>query len=153
MKENQQDDIASYFDDKSLIEDDYYCAIQNLIKCKYCQKVLNEPMICIKCQSGFCKNCIDGLNTENHPCENPEYKKNINAISLLGKLKYLCKNCKAEVKKEDIENHIKEGCVKNENSDKLVDSLFRKQVLRKLTQDEVKSLTEHKTKMNHLSGK
>ena len=62
-------------------------------------------------------------------------------------------NCKTEVKEIDIENHIKEGCLKNENPTKLINSIYRKKALKKLTQQEIKRITEENKKVNHISGK
>ena len=107
MLENQKGDINSYFDENSLIEDGYFNSIKSLITCKYCNKILKEPMMCNECQGKFCKNCIEELGKDNHKCESPVYIENTNAKSLLGTLKYLCKNCKSEIKGSDIENHLK----------------------------------------------
>ena len=153
MLEIQKEDITSYFDENSLIKDDYYNSIKNLIKCKYCNKILKEPMMCKECQLAICKNCIDNLNKDNHECENPVFTKNTQAISLLGTLKYLCQNCKGEIKGDDIENHLKNGCIKNNNPTKLIDAIFRKKVLTKLDKEEIKKLSEQKDKVNHLSSK
>lgn len=151
MKENQEDDV--FFDDSCLIEDDYYSSIKELIKCKICKKILKEPMMCLGCQSAFCKNCTDNLNQENHSCENPKYQENKTAISLLKTLKYLCKNCKSEVKAGDIENHLEKGCQKNENPTKYINEIFRKQSLIRLNHDEIKKLSENKKKVNHITSK
>ena len=153
MKENQKEDINSYFDENSLIEDDYYNNIKNLIKCKYCNKILKEPLMCRECLDAFCKNCIDELGKDNHKCESPVYIENTNAKDLLGTLKYLCKNCKSEVKGKDIENHLKEGCIENRNMSKLFDAIYRKEKLRKLSLDEIKRLSNEKFNVNHISCK
>ena len=153
MKEELEDDSGVYFDDDCLIHDEYYNSVKNLIKCNFCHKILQEPMMCLDCQSPFCKNCKDELENFNHKCEKPTYVQNKNAISLIGQLKYLCKNCKTEVKELDIENHIKEGCLKNENPTKLINSIYRKKALKKLTQQEIKRITEENKKVNHISGK
>ena len=153
MKENQKEDINSYFDEISLIEDDYYNNIKNLIKCKYCNKILKEPLMCRECLGTFCLNCIEELGKDNHKCESPVYIENTNAKDLLGTLKYLCKNCKSEIKGSDIENHLKEGCISNRNMSKLFDAIYRKEKLRKLSQDEIKRLSNEKFSVNHISCK
>ena len=153
MKENQKEDITSYFDENSLLEDDYYNNIKNLIKCKYCNKILKEPMMCRECLGTFCLNCIEELGKDNHKCESPVYIENTNAKSLLGTLKYLCKNCKNEIKGKDIENHLKDGCKKNLNPSKLMDAIYRKEKLRKLSPGEIKKLSDENTKVNHISSK
>jgi len=41
--------------------DDYYKGIKSLIQCKYCNKILKDPMMCKECQGAYCNNCIDEL--------------------------------------------------------------------------------------------
>ena len=155
MKEIFEEDISAYFDEKSLIEDEYYNTIKDMIKCKHCHNMLKDPMMCIKCQREYCRNCIGELGKEEHPCENSDFVKYKyhSAISFIGKLKYLCKNCKAEIKKEEIENHIKEGCVKNDTPSQLINEFYRKQNLRILKRDEKETLSNQKKNVNHISSK
>ena len=156
MKENYIDEIYPYIDDDCLIEDELYKDIKDTIKCKYCNEILKEPMMCIVCGESFCNNCIKKMQKDkknSHKCKKAKYVKNQNTIKLMGKLKYLCKNCKYEIKKEDIENHLKEGCEKNENPSKLMDCIFRKKSLTKLKQEEIKKLEDKKTNMYHISSK
>jgi len=145
------ENIGPYFDENSPIEDEYYKGIKNLVVCNYCNKILKNPMMCIECQGAFCQKCTDELTDENHKCKKPTYSKNQGAIALLKNLKYLCNNCKNEIKQENIEAHLNEGCAKNENPTKLMDEIFRKKTLQKLTQDEIKKLSEEKKKVNHLT--
>jgi len=147
------ENIGPYFDENSPIEDEYYKGIKNLVVCNYCNKILKNPMMCIECQGAFCQKCTDELTDENHKCKKPTYSKNQGAIALLKNLKYLCNNCKNEIKQENIEAHLNEGCAKNENPTKLMDEIFRKKTLQKLTQDEIKKLSEEKKKVNHLTCK
>ena len=153
MLENEKGDINSYFDENSLIEDDHYNSIKSIIQCKYCNKILKEPLMCRECLGTFCLNCIEELGKDNHKCESPVYIENTNAKSLLGTLKYLCKNCKSEIKGSDIENHLKEGCISNRNMSKLFDTIYRKEKLRKLALDEIKRLSNEKFNVNHISRK
>ena len=71
---------------------------------------------------------------------------------MLEKLVYLCNNCKQEVEKKDIEDHLKKKCEKVQNPDKLIDSIFRKKTLIKLSENEIKKLPQN-IKINHISGK
>ena len=151
MLEKEINSIESYFDENSLIEDEYYNGIKDSIKCKYCNNILKSPMMCEKCQWAFCNNCTEEIQNDNHKCENPSYIENKLANSLLGNLKYLCKNCKCEIKQSDIENHLIKKCVKNDNPIKYIDELYRKQKLIKLDSDEIKKIPGNK--MNHISSK
>ena len=142
-----------YFDDNSLVEDDYYYRIKDIIKCKSCDNIiLNDPMMCGKCYLIFCKNCSEEQNEEKHICQNVTYTINIAINSMLEKLVYLCNNCKQEVQKKDIEDHLKKKCEKVQNPDKLIDCIFRKKSLIKLSENEIKKLPQN-IKINHISGK
>ena len=51
------DNSNEYFDDNSLVEDDYYYRIKDIITCKSCNNIiLNDPMMCNKCHLTLCKN-------------------------------------------------------------------------------------------------
>ena len=91
------------------------------------------------------------MKDENHKCENPKYAKSKQTIEILGKLKYLCKNCKKEIYQAYIEDHLKEGCIKNDKPIKLIDEIYRKKSLKKLNDDEIKKLPGKN--INHISGK
>ena len=156
MKENDIDELYPYIDDDCLIEDEFYNGIKDLIKCQYCNEMLKEPMMCNVCCDTFCNKCINKMQKDKkngHKCKKAKYVKNQNIIKTMGKLKYLCKNCKYEIKKEDIENHLKKGCEKNENPTKLMDCIFRKKSLIQLKDEEIKKLKEEKTKIYHISSK
>ena len=138
--------LEPYFDENNPIEDDCYNAIKDLIKCEYCAKILKDPMMCNECQRTYCNKCIDKLNSDNHDCKKLSFFQSMEAISLLNKLKYLCKNCKSEIKKENIETHLKEVCIKKENPSKLKNEIYKKKSLQKLTRDEIKKLKKEKVK-------
>ena len=154
MKENLLNE--PYIDDDCLIEDDFYNNIKDIIKCQYCYQILKEPMMCNVCTESFCNNCVKKMQkkkSKNHTCKKAKYVKNLNVIKAMSKLKYLCRNCKNEITKADIENHLKNGCEKNENPSKLLDSLYRKKLLIKLNKDEIRKLGEKNENINHISSK
>ena len=145
-----------YFDDDCLIENEYYNDIKDIIKCNYCSQILKEPMICLSCQLPFCKKCTKNAAKKKniyHKCKKPKYDENKNVINTMAKLKYLCKNCKMEIKKENIEEHLKVGCEKNENETKYMDAIRRKKSLTKLSKEEIRNLGLRNKRMNHISGK
>ena len=71
LEKEIEDDLEPYFDENNPIEDDYYKGIKSLIQCKYCNKILKDPMMCKECQGAYCNNCIDELNSDNHKCKKP----------------------------------------------------------------------------------
>ena len=131
-----------YFDKKSLIEDEYYNTIKNMINCKHCEKILKEPIKCLKYQETFCKKC----NVEIKKYKIESMNKFENSLK---KLKYLCRNCKNEIKLLDIENHLIEGC--NINDNPLIDMIYGENKLVKPTEDEIKKIP--KDEMSHITCK
>ena len=150
IEENEEP--KSYFDLDNPIEDEYYKGIKNLIKCKNCGKIIKDPMMCKECQGAFCKKCTEETNGE-HKCADPSFVENISANFLLKNLKYLCQNCKDEVKQEKIESHLKEGCIQNEKPSTLIEEIFRKKSLEPVTQEELKKLPGQSKNVNHVTCK
>ena len=156
MSDKNNININLYFDEDCIIKNEYYNGVINLIKCKFCNNILKEPMMCKTCHESFCKICTKKMKknkNEIHPCKNPSYVNNINLKSIIGKIKYLCKNCKKEIKQEDIESHVKEGCIEKERPSKLMEYITRKNSLRKLSNDERRILDRKNKKINHISSK
>ena len=155
MENNNNED--EYINDDCLIKDENYLTFKPLIICNICNQILKNPMMCVKCQSNFCKTCIEKWS-ENYAkcpknCENPNYKKNNDKIALLSLLKFKCKNCKSEVKYNDVQSHLNEGCSKNENENKLSKIIYKKKKLKKLSNDEIKNLKNNNKQINHLTSK
>ena len=150
-------DNEPYITDECIIDDDTYREIKDLIKCNKCNKILKEPMLCKSCQTTYCKSCIeDWSQNYNHcpnNCENPEYVKSIDKSALLSTLKFLCNNCKEEVKYNNVESHLKLGCQTNQTTSKLFQTITKKKKLRKLTSEEVQRVKDEGEKINHLSSK
>ena len=156
MTEKNNINVNSYFDEDCIIKNEYYNNVLKLIKCKFCDHIFREPMMCKTCQETFCKNCtkkLKKIKNEIHPCKNPSFVNNINLNVILGKIKYLCKNCKKEIKQDDIESHTKEGCIQNEQPIKLMEYITRKNSIRKLNNDEKRILERKNIKINHISSK
>ena len=151
-KRYEKNDEDNYFDLDNPIEDEYYKGIKKLIKCNNCGKIIKDPMMCKECQAAFCKKCTEEINVQ-HKCKNPSFVENMSASFLLKSLKYLCQNCKVEVKQEQIEKHLEEGCVLNDKPTKLYDEIFRKKQLETVTNDEIKKLPEEKKDVNHITCK
>lgn len=154
MEDNNTDE---YINDDCLIEDENYLAFKSLILCQLCKKILKNPMICINCQNSFCKKCLDNW-CENYAkcpknCQNPNYQKNTDKLALLSLIKYKCRNCKSEVKYNDVQSHLNSGCGKIENECKLSEIIYKKKKLKKLTDDEIKAIKDNKKEINYITSK
>jgi hypothetical protein len=88
----------------------------NIIKCKICNKFLNDIEECENCNSLFCKNCVNEKKNINDICpiclSNP-FKTNTNELitKLIfnNKIKILCKHCKNIFNDlKEYEKHISE---------------------------------------------
>ena len=137
-----------YITDECVIKDDSYKLIKDIIYCQECKNILKEPMFCINCQNICCKNCI-----KNNCCINPNYILSKDKVHTLSILKFLCKNCKKEIKYDDVQSHLNSKCETNKNPTKYMDLIYNKKEkkLRKLDKDEIKTLTNKP--INHLSSK
>lgn len=148
---------AQYITDDCIIEDELYKSIKNLIKCNICQKIIKDPIRCKSCQNSYCKACIDNwIKNQNkcpNECQNPEYIKNLEIPALLTNIKYLCKNCKQEIKYYDVESHLKEGCKTNKSPTKLIDIIYKKKKLQRIPKDDIGRIRKDEKGINHLSSK
>ena len=146
-----------YITDDCLIEDETYSTIKLLIKCFICNKILKDPMMCNNCQKVFCKACIENYPKKDkkcpNKCKNPEYKISGDKNAMLSLLKFRCRNCKGEIKYNDVKSHLDSGCETNVNSTRLADSIYIKKKLIKLTNKEIQNITELGNQINHLSSK
>ena len=146
-----------YITDECIIEDDIYAGIKDLIKCPLCSKIYKEPMRCKECQNNYCKNCIENwLKKENiAPCNciNPVYVQNIDKNGVLSLIKFRCKHCKEEIKYNDVESHLNSGCITSRTESKLIESIYKKKKLRKLTYKEIEEIRNKGHKINHISSK
>ena len=145
---------GSFIDDDCIIKDEVFQGIQNLVICDICKKILKNPMMCNNCQKAFCKECIDKKGKcTTASCKVSEFVKNKNALPVLKMVKYKCSNCKEEVKYEDVEKHLEDGCMHRENEIRLADTIYEKRTLKKLTPDEVGKAKSKNKVIYHLSSK
>ena len=146
-----------YIDDDCVIKDENYFMIKSLILCELCNKILKSPMMCSSCQKNFCKDCIEKWedNYAHCPnkCNNPTYIKNNDKLAILSLLKFICKNCKEEVKYNDIQTHVNSNCNRNENQSKLSDILYKKKRLKQLTKEEMYYIKQRKGKITYITSK
>ena len=153
--ENIKED--EYIDDDCLIKDENFLTFKPIMLCNICNKLLKNPMICIQCQSSFCKKCIDNWS-ENYSkcpknCQNPTYKKNSDKLALLSMLKYKCKNCKSEVKYNDVQSHLEKGCKKRDNESRLIEEITKKKKLKKLSEEEINQIRKKNKQINNITSK
>ena len=154
MEDNNGDD---YINDDCIIEDENFLTFKPLIMCGLCNKILKKPKMCLKCQTNFCEKCIEKWSDDFEKCpkncENPDYQPNKDKLAILSMIKFKCKNCKREIKYNDVESHLKLGCGKKQEEDRLCNIIYKKKKLKKLTNDEIKAVKEKGKEINHLTSK
>ena len=78
----------------TVIEDTIFSVFKDSVICPLCSNILINPVMCMNCQSAYCKKCIDEWSEKDkkcpNKCENPNYKKSIEKINILSKLKFKC---------------------------------------------------------------
>ena len=89
-----------FITDDCIIEDETYLKSKNTLKCSICKKILKNPMQCNNCQRVFCKECMKIILKEKCPngCKKPNYRANEDKLVMLSLLKFLCNNCKEEIR-------------------------------------------------------
>lgn len=106
-----------YFTEDSLIKNEVYNSIKPLVTCPKCHNLFKNPLICSKCSTSFCENCIENKSKcDNCPNEDIEYKESKIKNQLLSTLKYKCNNCLEEVIQSDIKAHLESNCEKIERT-------------------------------------
>ena len=98
---------SKFISNFTIVENEFYKIFKNNVICPICHNIFFEPMICIKCQSSFCKKCIykTGENCPNK-CFDFSLMKDLNKEEILKKieLKYI-KNEKI-IKYEELKRFI-----------------------------------------------
>ena len=131
-----------YFTDDSVVEDQLYLSLKDLLICPYCHKLIKNPFMCNKCQKNYCKKCLEDFsNMKKCPYDNKEseFKHSIMINEMLSKLKYKCNNCKKEIPQSDIKSHLETNCeyVELEHQKTLAEIIQTKKELIKLSPQEM----------------
>ena len=96
----------------TLIQNDTYESLKELIICPICTKIILEPVMCSECENHFCKQCIDKKNKCPNGCKSS--KLNDSRRNFIKKLKFKCiRGCGTEIPYDDITDHYKSDCDKN----------------------------------------
>ena len=57
--------MEEYINDKTIIKNEIYNAFKDFIKCPLCSGILINPVMCMKCQTAFCRQCVDDWSLKN----------------------------------------------------------------------------------------
>ena len=128
--------IRKYINEKNIIKDEIYNSIKNSITCIICFDIIYEPMMCMKCQGVYCKDCINKWSKEDKKCPNrcinPNYKNSIQISQLLTKIKFECEKCHSEIYYNEMEKHYFSKCKLGKSTDINIEKTLSFKNFRKL---------------------
>ena len=108
--------MEEYINDNTIIKDSVYETFKDQIHCEICNKIMIDPVICLTCQTKYCRKCIEKKIKENgtctNNCQNPMIKDVVESNNYIKKFKFRCFKCFEEIKFDDIKNHSKSDCEK-----------------------------------------
>ena len=146
--------MEKYINNETVIEDETFKVLKSSVICPLCKNIYINPVMC-KCQSVYCKRCIDNWNKDNNKCpnncENPEYQKCLFKNEFLFKLKFYCVGCDKELAYNEAESHHN-SCCPNKTSGDMDINKKRKSKLVKLSPDEVSALRKKGNELTQISG-
>ena len=122
--------MEKYANEKNIVKNEVYELFKDTIICPVCNSLMIEPVICLSCQSNFCKKCSQKLKDKGDNCPKkclvPNIKDVIGRNNLITKFTFKCINgCGEEILFDNIKNHYKD-C--NPNNIKKIKALSKKQV-------------------------
>lgn len=111
--QNEENNLYS-IDPKRIINKEHFNKFKEILNCKICYKILNNPFDCTICGNSFCQNCINQIkeNSLNCPfnCKNFNTKPSSFGITnILNSLNFSCLNfesgCIEEINYESVKEH------------------------------------------------
>ena len=136
----------------TIVEDEIYTTFKDSVICPICKSILVEPQLCLKCQSTFCKKCIDEWSKNNEECPNkcsePNYQNSVGRNEILSKLKFKCKKCGDEYYYHEIQKHY-EKC---DSTNSFKNEIEGKR-MRRITVEEVNKSKKRGESVTYISGK
>ena len=112
--------MEKYINEKNIVKNEVYELFKDSIICPVCQCLMIEPLICLTCQTKFCKNCQKNLKKLGRKCPNRCNKTSISKVNeknnFISKFKFKCiKGCGEEIPYNEIKNHYKSKCLSKKN--------------------------------------
>lgn len=112
--------MEEFINTNTIIKNEIYNAFKNSVTCPLCFSILINPIMCMKCQSVYCKKCIDNWSKDHQKCPkqctDPYFQRCIGKNDILSRLKFKCQNCESIFDYDNAKKHY-ESC-KKENKGK-----------------------------------
>ncbi|OUM70475.1 hypothetical protein PIROE2DRAFT_1339 [Piromyces sp. E2] len=78
------------FEEKDVVNREFYRGIKNMIKCSVCLNIAQNPVQCDKCQQCFCSQCVKDLSHCPFNCGSHQFIPSLMCQQLLSKLIIRC---------------------------------------------------------------
>ena len=142
------EDIYNFINENNIINSEIYNAFKFSILCPICANIIIDPMMCMNCQSSYCKKCINQWNLIDEKCPNrcinPNYQISKEMNGLLSKLQFKCKFCNETFEYNEMKKHY------YSTFDNITNNIMQCQQKKKMKKIENKNaqLFESKNKIN-----
>ena len=146
--------MEKFINNNTVVKDYNYIKNKDYIICSECQHISINPFICSNCNFIYCKNCLNEINACKN-CNELDYKRNIFINDILSSLKIKCLICNNNINYYDIKNHYITyhfdenilNILKNTENFELI------KLIKKLNEEEAKSLIKQGKEMNYITSK
>ena len=128
--------MEKYANEKNIVKNEVYDLFKDTIICPVCNSIMIESVICLNCQSTFCKKCSKELKDKGKNCPKKcsflNIKEVIGKNNFISKFKFKCINgCGEEILFENIKNHYKNCNQKNIKKIKVLSKKQAEELLKK----------------------
>lgn len=114
--------MDKYVNEETIIKDEIFESLKDMILCPLCKKLLLESIMCLNCQNQYCKKCLGKRKFKKVKCPNCKKSKTNEMKNLLiKKFKFKCiKGCGEEILYDNISKHYKSNCMKDKKKLKIL---------------------------------
>ena len=159
--------MEGYINNDTLIEDDIVKLFKSSVICPLCKSILIKPVMCMKCQTVYCKKCIDNWNEKNKNCPNnddePTYQDCKGRNDILSKVKFSCVGCRKEILYNEAEKHHESCCpgktssnlkeIKEKKEKKGIKKTTKKSLkIKRINPEEIEGLKNQGKEVNYITS-
>ena len=104
-------------DENTIINKDFFSGVKSMVTCIICYNIIQEPVMCSKCENFFCTLCIKRLGYCPLKCKNYKIKGSLICKRLLSGLKIKCK-CGKNLEYDSFGKHVETECARTNFKEK-----------------------------------
>ena len=140
-------------EEEQIVNKDYYEGIKDVINCKLCGCIFEDPIQCNKCQNLFCEKCIDDWTNKKKicplNCANNKFNSALLCKKLISQIMIQCK-CGEKISYDKYKKHQLACPIYNNNVDINKLYLELKQKYDELVEERKKEEEEYKSFNNEV---